>query len=62
MLPRLVALNTVVVPITPGDLFLLVLLLALGPTPFCDHLVVLEDRLLRERRLRKHEMGALQLE
>jgi hypothetical protein len=61
-LPRLVALDTVVILIELGDLFLLVLLLAHGRPPFCGRLVALEDRLLRERRLRMHKVEALQLE
>jgi hypothetical protein len=60
--PRLVALDTVVIPIALGDLFLLVLLFALGPSPFRESLVALEYRLLRERRRRGHEVGAIQLE
>jgi hypothetical protein len=55
-------LDTVVIPIVLSDLFLLVLLLACGTPPFHDRLVSFEDHLLRERRLRKHKVGALQLE
>jgi hypothetical protein len=62
VLPRLAALDVVVVPITLVDLFLLVLLLACGPPPFRDLLVAFKDRLLRERRLRGHKVRALQLE
>jgi hypothetical protein len=61
VLPRLAALDAVVVPIALGDLFLLMPLLALGPPPVRSRLIALEDCLLRERRLRGHEMGALQL-
>jgi hypothetical protein len=52
----------VVVPIALRDLFLLVLRLARGLLPLYVRLVVLEDRLLRERRLRRHNVGTLQLE
>jgi hypothetical protein len=38
------------------------LFFALGPPPLCGRLVALEDRLLRERCLRGHEVGAPQLE
>jgi hypothetical protein len=56
-----VALDTVVVLIALGDLFLIVLLLVCGLSPFCGRLVTFEDHLLRERRLRKHKVSALQL-
>jgi hypothetical protein len=62
VLPRLAALDAVVIPITLVDLFLLVLLLACGPPPFRGLLVAFKDRLLRERRLRGHKVRALQLE
>jgi hypothetical protein len=38
------------------------LLLALSPSPVRGRLVPLEDRLLQERCLHGHDMGALQLE
>jgi hypothetical protein len=34
---------------------------ARSPPLLCGRLIALEDRLLRERCLRRHEMGALQL-
>lgn len=55
------ALDAIVIPIALCDLLLLVLLLALSPPPVRGHLVALEDRLLRERCLCWHKVGAPQL-
>jgi hypothetical protein len=51
MLPRLLLLDAVVIPIAPSDLVLLVLCLPRRTLPLCGCLVLVEDRLLRERRL-----------
>jgi hypothetical protein len=61
VLPHLAPLNEVVVPIALGDLLLLVVRLARSPSFLRGRLVSLEDHLLRERCLRRHKMGTLQL-
>jgi hypothetical protein len=62
MLPRLPPLDAVVVPIALGDLALFVLLLTRSMPPLRGLLVSVEDHLLRERRLGRNEVGALQLQ
>jgi hypothetical protein len=54
--------NTVVVSIALGDLALLVLRLARGAPLLHHSLVPVKNRLLRERRLGRDEVGALQLQ
>jgi hypothetical protein len=61
-LPRLPPLDAVVISIALGDLAFLVLRFARGMTLLCCGLVSVENRLLRERRIGRDEVGALQLQ
>jgi hypothetical protein len=61
-LPRLPPLDAVVILIALGDLAFLVLRFARGMTLLCCGLVSVENRLLRERRIGRDEVGALQLQ
>jgi hypothetical protein len=62
LLPRLLPLDAVVVPIALGDLALLVLRLARRTPPLYGRFVLVEDRLLRERRLGWNEVRTPQLQ
>jgi hypothetical protein len=53
-----VALDAVIIPIVLGELFLVMPLFALSPSPVYGRLVALEDCLFRERRLHRHKMGS----
>jgi hypothetical protein len=61
-LPRLPPLVTVVVTITLGDLELLVLRLACSAPLLHRSLILVKNRLLRERRLGRNKVSALQLQ
>jgi hypothetical protein len=58
---RLLPLVAVVIAIALGDLTLLMLRLTRSAPLLCRSLVLVEDRLLRERRLGRNEVGTLQL-
>jgi hypothetical protein len=62
LLPRLAPLVAVVVAIALGDLAFLMLRLTRSAPPLRRHLILVEDRLLRERRLRQNKVGAFQLQ
>jgi hypothetical protein len=61
VLPRLPLLDAVVVPITLGDLLLLVQRLVRSPSPLCSRFVPVEDHLFWERRFCRHKVRTLQL-
>jgi hypothetical protein len=61
VLPRLPPLVAVVVAIALGDIAFLMLRLTRSAPLLRHSLVLVEDRLLRERRLGRNEVGAFQL-
>jgi hypothetical protein len=62
MLPRLAPLLAVVVAIALGDLAFLMLRLTRSAPLLCRRLILVEDRLLRERRLGRNKVDAFQLQ
>jgi hypothetical protein len=62
MLPHLPPLDAVVIPIALGDLALFVLRLTCSLLPLHCRLVLVEDRLLQERRHGRNEVDTLQLQ
>jgi hypothetical protein len=62
LLPRLAPLDAVVVAIALGDLAFLMLRLTRRAPLLCRRLILVEDRLLRERRLGRNNVGTFQLQ